>query len=130
MLKRFCLGCSGVFLLVLSFHFGATTAQSHASSTGWFLEGNSGGPYVLTVSGDLWRYVPGYGWLADPGNIFGAAAGTRTIVSVGPGLALTSSGEVWYGPVHAGPWTNSGEPPLGPTPATQQSFGGLKTRYR
>lgn len=129
MAKKFFHVCAGIFLLVLSFQLGATTARGQSGAT-WFIESSNGGtPYVLTSSGDWWRYVPTYGWMNDLGNIFGAA-GPRTIVSVLPGIALTSDGEVWYGGQSGGVWQNAGVPPLGPTPPVRESFGSLKVRYR
>ncbi len=128
--KAFFYVCAGVFLLALSFHLGATSARGQGGGTGWFVEGSYGGScYVVTASGDWWRYVPGLGWLNDLGNIFGGASGARTIVSLLPGIALTSNGEVWYGG-NGGTWTNAGVPPLGPTPSTHESWGQLKAKYR
>ncbi len=73
--------------------------------------------------------MPGYGWLSDMGNIFGASAGGRTIVSFTPGEAVTSTGEVWY--LSASGWTNAGVPPVGaPVPTQGATFGQLKARYR
>lgn len=128
--RAFFFACAGIFLLALSFHLGATSARGQVGGTGWFIAGNNGGPFVLTASGDSWRYIPGYGWLNDLGNIFGGASAGRTIVSVLPGEVATSTGEVWYGTVVAGTWTNAGVPPVGPTPARQESFGQLKAQYR
>jgi len=128
--KAFFFVCAGMLLLVLSFHLGATSARGQVSGTGWFISGlNGGSPMVMTASGDVWRYIPGIGWLNDLGNIFGAASGGRTIVSLLPGEAVTSTGEVWYS---GGTWlwTNAGAPPLGPTPVHQETWGAVKSRYR
>lgn len=129
--KGFFLVCAGIFLLAASYHLGASNARSEIAATGWFPLGQSGGvPYAVTASGDQWRYVPGYGWLNDSGNVFGSATGGRTIVSVIPGEAVTSSGEVWYGGIGSQPWMNAGVPPLGPTAAQRATFGQVKARYR
>jgi len=121
---------AGLFLLALSFQLGATSARGQVGGTGWFIEGPSyGSCYVVTASGDWWRYAPGLGWLNDVGNIFGGASGARTVVSLLPGMALTSNGEVWYGG-EGGTWTNAGAPPLGPTPVHQRTWGAVKARYR
>ncbi len=129
--RAFSFVCAGLFMLVLSAEFRATGAQGQATGAGWFTAGTDigGTPYVLTASGDWWRYLPGYGWLSDLGNIFGATSGGRTIVSVLPGEVVTSTGEVWYGGLGARPWTNAGVPPLGATPVGQPSWGQVKARY-
>ena len=129
--KAFLSVCTGVFLLALSFHLGATSARGQVGGTGWFISGvNGGGGWATKASGDVWRYVPGIGWLNDIGNIFGGASGGRVIVSLLPGEAVTSAGEVWYGTVNGVPWVNAGVPPLGPTPEAQQTWGQLKAQYR
>ncbi len=122
--------CAGIFLLALSYHLGATNARGQVGGTGWFISGVSGGiPWVTTASGDVWRYVPGNGWLSSP-NIFGGASSGQTIVALVPGEAVTSTGEVWYGTVNGAPWANAGAPPLGPTPAALPTWGQLKAQYR
>lgn len=122
--------CAGIFLLALAYHLGAASARGDIGGTGWFIAGTDGygSGYAVTASGDYWRYVPGLGWRSDIGNIFGGAGGGRTIVSLVPGMAVTSSGEVWYGGT-GGPWVNAGVPPLGPTAAQNISIGQLKARY-
>jgi hypothetical protein len=129
--RAFFFVCAGIFLLALSYHLGATSARGDVSGTGWFIAGTDtgGSPYVMTASGDWWRYLPSYGWLSDLGNIFGGSTGGRTIVSLLPGIALTSTGEVWYGGLGSRPWVNAGAPPLGPTQATQPTWGQVKAKY-
>ncbi len=127
--KKFFLVCAGICLLALSFHLGATNARGQ-SGPGWFIEGTSyGSMYVLTSSGEWWRYIPGLGWRNDVGNVFGSTTG-RTLVAVLPGVGLTSNGEVWFGGDQGGTWQNAGSPPLGPTPLVQQTWGSVKARYR
>ncbi len=122
--KRFFYICAGVFLLALSFHLGATSARGQVGGTGWFISGVNGGiPWVTTASGDVWRYIPSYGWLNDTGNIFGGASGGRMIVSLLPGEAVTSTGEVWYGTVNGVPWANASVPPPSARPPPRARRG-------
>jgi len=132
MARKFFYVCAGLSLLAYSFHLGATSAHGQVGGIQIFVEGVNGGvPYVVTASGDQLRYVPGYGWLSDAGNIFGTASGGRTVASLVPQVALTSTGEVWYGQgIGSAPWVNAGAPPLGPTPVHSTTFGALKARYR
>lgn len=132
MARKFFYVCAGLLCLMLAYHLGARNATAQAG-TGWFISGvGSGSAYVTTASGDVWRYVPGIGWLNDLGNIFGAESGGRSIVSLIPGEVVTSTGEVWFssGGVPYGQWINAGVPPLGPTSAQQETWGALKGRYR
>lgn len=130
MAKRFFYVCAGLFLLAGAYAMGARSSQADSGDPEWFIEGGTApsGAYVVTASGEWWRYVPSVGWLNDVGNIFGGASG-RTIVNLVPGAALTSTGEVWYGNQTGGTWTNAGSPPIGPTPTTQASWGQIKARY-
>jgi hypothetical protein len=131
MARKLFFSCAVVLCLALAFHLIGTRASAQVGGPGWFLAGTDlgGSPYAVTDSGQWWRYVPSYGWLSDVGNLFGSAAGSRVIVSVAPGMALTSNGEVWYGGV-GGVWQNAGVPPLGPTAAKQETWGSVKARYR
>jgi hypothetical protein len=127
--KAFFFVCAGLCLLALSFHLGARSARAQAPGPGWFFAGAyAGSTYITTTTGDTWAYN-GATW-SGPWNIFGGAS--RTIVSMVPGEALTSTGEVWYNnsTYAIGTFTNAGVPPIGPTPAKQASFGALKAKYR
>lgn len=128
--KAFCFVCAGVFLLALSFHLGATSARGQAGGAGLMIGGEMGQvPVVGTPSGDLWIHN-GVQWYVIA-NIFGGVPDGRTIVSLAPHMAMASNGEVFYGAGSPGnAWVSIGAPPVGPTPATTQTMGQLKVRYR
>jgi hypothetical protein len=84
--KSFFYGCAGIFLLALSYHFGATSAGAQAPSNP--VVATEGG-YVFTLNGDIYNRTGATAY-AFIGNLF----------------------------------TGS------PTPATQDTWGQLKARYR
>ncbi len=130
--RAFFFVCAGIFLLALAYHLGARSAHAQSDGTAWFFVGPDGygSAYIVTAAGDYWMHTPGLGWRPNvAGNLFGGAAGGRTVVSLQSRMLLTSTGEVWYGNA-GGPWVNAGVPPFGPTVARQETFGGLKARYR
>ena len=88
--KNFFYVCAGIFLLALSYHFGATSAGAQA-------------PGNPVVSGDQWV-------------VFSANGDYFVRDGIGlSGVTYSAAGNVFSG---------------GPTPATKETWGGLKARYR
>jgi hypothetical protein len=132
--KRFFYICAGILCLAFAYHFGARSATAQgplAFHLAW--EGN---PVVVTSQGDVYFHLLGCGNCATwqlQGNVFGGSPAGRTIVECDERVALASSGEVFFNPnanQGIGPWVNLGVPPFGATPATQTTWGQLKSRYR
>ena len=76
MARKFFYVCAGMFLLALSYHFGASTATAQAPGNQAVALGSlSGYQVVLTAGGDI--YWSPNGSLAGPwalgGNVFGGA---------------------------------------------------------
>ena len=132
--KRFFYVCAGLLCLAFAYHLGARSATAQvppAVHVAW--EGN---PVVVTPQGDVYFRMIGCGncptWQLQ-GSVFGGAPAGRTIVECDERVALASSGEVFFNPganQGIGPWVNLGIPPSGATPATQETWGGVKARYR
>jgi len=79
MLKRFFYASAGIFLLALSYHLGAGSAESQAPSNSVVAVESVVSPYsnVVTANGDVYRFESGSGGgvplnAVDRGNIFGA----------------------------------------------------------
>ena len=77
MARQFFYACAGLFLLALSFHFGATSVSAQAPGNPVVAVGSTG--YVFTANGDVYRPVTGF---PDPstwawaGNVFGTGGPT------------------------------------------------------
>jgi hypothetical protein len=135
--RSFFLACAGVFLLALSFHFGASTANSQ---TGTLIQGpdvfvggaSDGSPVVTGVVG---RQM--YSLVAAPGRTQGTGIGplipgSGAIIASGSngsaGVVLLDNGDVyWSDP--AG-WHLQGNLTGAPTSSLRQSWSQLKTTYR
>lgn len=76
MARKFFLVAAGMFLLALSYHFGASTATAQAGSSGFAIAVDGGTFYVMTPNGDVYsRVTTGTSWrpenpLASLGNFW------------------------------------------------------------
>lgn len=68
--KAFLFVCTGIFLLVLSYHLGASNAKAAPTSTVVGIA-NAGGQYVVTSNGDVYsdQGTAGHNWI-KVGNVF------------------------------------------------------------
>jgi len=100
--RSFFFVCAGIFLLALAFHLGAMTATAQSGS-------------IVT------------GFAASPGNDCGSVF-----------WAMTQNGDIFGRTLTTGPCGSSAGPLYhignfwsgSPTPATQETWGQLKSRYR
>ena len=130
--RKFLYVCAGVFLLALSYHLGASTVGAQGAGLGLICRLDGTDMYstesFCTPGGDVFQYWGGH-W-TKTSNVFGGAPGGRLVVSYDSGVALASNGEVFASALLGyGPWTSVGFPIGGPTPAMQESWGQLKSRY-
>ena len=133
MARKFFYVCAGMFLLALSYHFGASSAGAQGSGLGLVckLDGTDmyGTQSYCSPSGDIYQYWNGH-W-AKTSNVFGGTPGARIVVSYGSGVALASNGEVFTSELKGWtPWTSLGFPAGGPVPSLHESWGQVKARYR
>ncbi len=123
MAKRFFYVCAGILALVLTYHFGATSA------------GGQGlvrviGPNTVVVGSNAFYLEisnPPFGWRQLPynGNTLPPVPVT-SLASYQLGTAITDTGEGWY--ATAGVWVSAGTPPSVATiPST---WGSVKAKYR
>lgn len=133
MARKFCLVAAGMFMLALSYHFGASTATAQAG-------GAIDGANIVSLYGPI-----GSAWFTGVvGRVFysnGAAVpvpvpGTaRVIATTGTGSSqwpyavLLDNGDYYFGT--GSQWTYYGNL-LGstPTPVRNESWSQLKSRYR
>jgi hypothetical protein len=130
--RKFFYLCAGVFLLALSYHLGASTSDAQGAGLGLVCRLAGTDMYstesFCTPGGDVYQYWGGR-W-TKTSNVFGGAPGGRQVVSYDSGVALASTGEVFVSSLLGyNGWTSRGFPVGGPTPALQESWGQLKSRY-
>lgn len=125
--------CAGIFLLVLSYHLGATSARAQTGSaiecagTSWV----NGVPESQAVIG---RFV--HVWPPGSGQVGGGSdldctqpvPGTAPVVACTEGYVVLGDGTIYQS--RATSWVLVGAFPVGPTPSARASFGQLKARYR
>lgn len=115
--RAFFYGCAGLFLLALSYHLGAGRAGAQAAA---FRVLNAGGTLVIEYEGAIYSFT-GSGWAVPsslpPGSLLAGDGGTF----------ITTEGITWRADGGGG-WTSYNLP--GGTPATRETWGALKSRYR
>jgi len=129
--------CCGIFLLALAYHLGArsATAQGGLASVGEVQFDYGYTPWVAAVQGRIL-------YLAqcdiNPGPITDLHSsipvpGTSPIIATNPAfgypIVLLENGDV-YRMDDVSTWTLKGNVFNGPTPATRETWGGVKARYR
>ena len=127
--KRFFYVCAGMFLLALTYHLGARTAQAQGPSEFYVAEVDLSA-VVAFPNGDVYgQNATSTGW--EPArNIFGGQPAGRTIVKFDGVTALASSGEVLWSNPPGAPWRNLGIPGVGAVDVQPHSLGQLKVRFR
>ena len=129
MARKFFYVCAGLFLLVASYHFGASSARAQAGvprAVGDNLIVSGNALYQLTSGG--WQPVTasdnGFPLPVQPSDLIAAwAPPGGAVVSI-----VASSGEGWVERDAAG-WQAFGPVP-GATGVTETSWGAVKQRYR
>jgi hypothetical protein len=131
-MKRIFCGSAAVLMLAIAYHFGASTAT--AQSGGPVTVGGINTYYEGGIAGVVGRLVY-TGTYRQPLALFGPSApvpGTYPIIAV-DGSSFTvmlSNGGVYTANGTGGAtWTLLGNLLLHPTPALQESWGQLKSRY-
>jgi hypothetical protein len=122
--KRFFFICAGILCLAFAYHLGARSASGEAYPTGPVeCVGYSEHTAAAVINHELWRAEAG------------ALDGTGTIPSASRAVAcgydgvVLENGEAWKW--NGVSWGLQGTFPFsGPTPATQETWGSLKARYR
>jgi len=121
--KKFFYVCAGIFMLASAYCLGASTARGQSGS---FFE-------CVGVDGEAWAVfgrrlyqMSGAGLDQHRATII---PGTSPVVACGVDRVVLQSGEVYAWDGNAS-WVLLGTFPGGPTPAKQESFGGIKARYR
>ena len=132
--KRFFYVCAGLLCLALAYHLGARSATAQGGS----------------ISAAECLYINGDGTIAcvartvyisdgpfDPVSAqFPPVPGTDPVIAVGTGggghvVAMLANGDTYSIPNAAGQtWTFIKNAVGGPTPATRETWGGVKARYR
>ena len=123
--KRFFYVCAGILCLALAYHFGAVRAEGQAAGfrildSNNLLVGAAGTIYEIGPVG--WRSYLGRGNTAPPVPV-------SSLVQYNGCSAVTEAGEGWQCNGNTGEWTSIGFLP-GATPATHETWGGVKARYR
>ena len=130
--KAFFYVCAGILCLA-HYHLGARSARAQAPAVGFVIETN-GNPVAILPGGDAYTCSVNFpGQWQFRANVFAGNPAGRAIVMADERTAVASSGEVYWDSQGGGygPWVNLGIPPgAGPTAAQQESFGGLKAKYR
>jgi hypothetical protein len=129
--KSFFYVCAGLFLLALGYHLGATnaTAQSPGGIEAAAIHENENTSAVIGRQLWYWHGVAAPPALMTSAVIPGSAAVIACGGDSGAGYVLLENGEEWKCS-SGGSWTLVANWPVGSTPARQESWGGVKARYR
>jgi hypothetical protein len=122
--RAFFFVCAGIFLLALAYHLGAqnATAQTPPGADCVSVDAYTGS---AVINRELWWGGPG---LEPQKRLGGTVPGTARAVACSPTGVLLENGELWANTDLA--WEFVGRFPFsGTTPATQQTWGQLKSRY-
>jgi len=134
--KRFFYVCAGLLCLALAYHLGARSATAQASSGVECANVNEFQNTTCAVIGRLFYWQPRD---IDPPLPYTPTPvpGTSPIVACGidsrpDAIVLLANGEVWQcSNYQSNSWVLVATYPAGaPTPATQETWGGVKARYR
>ena len=122
--KRFFYVCAGILCLALAYHFGARSATAQAS--GYDCAGVNGSAAAAVINRELWHIEALGSRLQRLQG--GPVPGTARVVACGINGVVLENGEAWR---NFGGWEFLGTFPFsGPTPSTQETWGGVKARYR
>ncbi|HEY2955524.1 MAG TPA: hypothetical protein VGK89_09800 [Candidatus Eisenbacteria bacterium] len=128
--KRFLFVCAGIFLLAAAYHLGAMSATAQvATGEAGNIEGLDGGVIRYTCAVGRTFYTD----LGTPAPV--PVPGSARIIATGVGgahgyHAMLENGDVYWWNSDVPTWQYLGNM-LGPaTPATQETWGSVKARYR
>lgn len=124
MARKFFYVCAGMFLLALSYHLGVRDAAGQSTPVIEATDYSSGG--FDAVFGGAWNLIDthtGGVLVSYPLPVQAPVAGT------GNDLVLYKNGDLYIHEGSPGAWVLKGNVFGGPTPALQQSWGQLKSRY-
>jgi len=138
--KFFCI-CAGMLFLAIAYQLGATNAQGQSAGTIASAHDTGLGSYVVTPSGSV--YFSFYGTLQAPSprwTLRGTIASVSPIVHIGDAQtdnsgqvvvhAFAQNGDFFVSTDDGRTWSRHGNVFGAPTPALQESWGQLKSRYR
>jgi hypothetical protein len=130
--RAFFYACVGIFLLALSYHFGASSvhAQSGMTIDGGgiaYIQGLPAGYRASGVVGRIFYSMDAYGnGIVQPTPI----PGTARVIATDPAYfsVMLENGDMFVSAGSAG-WTRLGNLFGSPTPAAQATWGQLKASY-
>lgn len=131
MAKRFFYVSASIFLLVLSYHLGARSAQAQmgsidAGAFAW-VQGLPAQWRFSAVEGRYFHAMEPTGRRYDPSE---PIPGTARVIATDPAgfSVMLENGDVFQ--YNGAGWTAAGNLLDGPTKAQPQTLGGLKAKYR
>jgi hypothetical protein len=130
--KRFFYVCAGIFLLAAAYHLGALSAVAQSGDVVSCASVKENQDATSAVIGRVFCFQPTstppivcYASVPIPGTSPVVACG---IAGSGYPMAVLANGEVWR---HGGTaWELMTTYRTGATPSTQESWGGVKAKYR
>jgi hypothetical protein len=134
--KRFFFICAGILCLALAYHFGAQSATAQGGLVASSVNGGPASGLWAVVVGRTVVIRNGSGGL-PPTSIPEPVPGTEAIMSVDAldlnyATVILANGDTWeYWPYDSPRrWIFAGNMLGGPTPATRETWGQMKARYR
>jgi hypothetical protein len=118
--KGFFYVCAGILCLALAYHFGARSAQGQAGGT--FVTGSfdpDTDPLVIDSAGQMWM-IPKSGAVLE--------ATCSVVAGSFDGYVLYADGDAYM--FNRTAWAYLGNVVGGVTPATRETWGRVKSRYR
>jgi hypothetical protein len=140
--KAFLFVSAGIFLLALAYHLGARSvgAQSTVIDLGEVGQEGSAGPYFAVAVAGRTPYFAQQGTVPgsmSPGQPLPPIPGTSPVLAISatargdvPVISMMANGDVYEFNSDQGAWYLAGNVLGGPTPATRETWGGVKARYR
>ena len=123
MARKFFYVCSGILMLALAYHLGASTAGAQGAQGAQFRVLDSSQMYV--ESGGQVYYLTATGW-AQPSGL--PPVPVSSLVA-GHAPYITQEGTGWWLDGYQNEW-RSFRLPGGPIPAQRETWGQVKARYR
>jgi hypothetical protein len=121
--RKFLYICAGLFLLALGFQLGTRDAHSQAIGVDAAMVDGNGACVVIN------RQMTWFSYGSPPTHVPNPAPGSSRVIACYYNLVLLENGDVYGYSLGSGEWFFKGTLALGPTPALQESWGQLKSRY-
>jgi hypothetical protein len=140
--RSFFFVCAGIFLLALAYHLGVRSATAQAGgqqlSVAQIDWSAPDGDWVVTNNGTVIRVAHGGPDCAYPSlsaSVVGKIPSTSRIIHFNAGCnpnlgAYAEDGSIYVSSDWGATWSYRGNVLTGPTPATLETWGGVKARYR